>query len=512
MPKPKQFLKESKKKSKHAPSAPTTADEYLAAGVDFEEAGEKWRGGDAAKSTRFFVRAIDCYDEALKKFPHSFDLAYNKARLQYEITQYPKLLQQLPGSLLELLQTAIESSKYALKLNEQNADVLFNTAQALTSYVEALQDASNATDPLPFLEESLELFQKCLDYQELQHREFQEQSAAAFAAQETDMDDGGVSLTAGSSMDVDSGPATPSTNRDIPLDTPSSPPAQLEDDRWATIVEPVTDSSLLDTILAQLRTLSLLCTLLPVPSGQALQSIQTYASSILPKLTTYTATTSRTTESQIAHSDYLSSLTDLQYRNGLLTPSSYFSTLSTLYTHPTLQTNPEALVKAAESLITFHQNITFLSPTPTNPTPNPEIAALSWQALSTALSNLTSASKLPDVENLAAVHVLRGDVEMLRYQMGQLGFEVSRKNEGALLRNAEVFYRGGKNVARADGDGETERVEIEGRVKEGVVRGLRGESVEGLEGVGGEGERVVREAVEDGVFTWGQVEGLGVRF
>ncbi|PMD34398.1 hypothetical protein L207DRAFT_534731 [Hyaloscypha variabilis F] len=498
MPKPKQFLKESKKKSKHAPS-----------------------------STRFFVRAIDCYDEALKKFPHSFDLAYNKARLQYEITQYPKLLQQLPGSLLELLQTAIESSKYALKLNEQNADVLFNTAQALTSYVEALQDASNATDPLPFLEESLELFQKCLDYQELQHREFQEQSAAAFAAQETDMDDGGVSLTAGSSMDVDSGPATPSTNRDIPLDTPSSPPAQLEDDRWATIVEPVTDSSLLDTILAQLRTLSLLCTLLPVPSGicpsspnstpltppgQALQSIQTYASSILPKLTTYTATTSRTTESQIAHSDYLSSLTDLQYRNGLLTPSSYFSALSTLYTHPTLQTNPEALVKAAESLITFHQNITFLSPTPTNPTPNPEIAALSWQALSTALSNLTSASKLPDVENLAAVHVLRGDVEMLRYQMGQLGFEVSRKNEGALLRNAEVFYRGGKNVARADGDGEREKVEIEGRVKEGVVRGLRGESVEGLEGVGGEGERVVREAVEDGVFTWGQVEGLGVRF
>jgi hypothetical protein len=65
------------------------------AGVDFEEAGEKWRGGDAAKacapaaitcvstdpgpqSTRFFLRAIDCYDEALKKFPSSFDLAYNQ--------------------------------------------------------------------------------------------------------------------------------------------------------------------------------------------------------------------------------------------------------------------------------------------------------------------------------------------------------------------------------------------------------------------------------------------------
>jgi hypothetical protein len=88
------------------------------------------------------------------------------------------------------------------------ANLLSNTAQALTSYVEALQDASNATDPLPFLEEALELFQKCLEYQEFQHQEFREQSAAAarLVEQETDTDDGGVSLTTSSTMDVDSEP------------------------------------------------------------------------------------------------------------------------------------------------------------------------------------------------------------------------------------------------------------------------------------------------------------------
>ena len=48
------------------------------AGVDHEEAGEKWRAGDAAKSLRFFVRAIDTYDEGLQRFPEAFDLAYNK--------------------------------------------------------------------------------------------------------------------------------------------------------------------------------------------------------------------------------------------------------------------------------------------------------------------------------------------------------------------------------------------------------------------------------------------------
>jgi hypothetical protein len=86
------------------------------------------------------------------------------------------------------------------------ANFLSNTAQALTSFVEALQDASNTTDPLPLLEEALDFFQKCLEYQELQHQEFEEQSAAAAAmgAQEADTDDGGVSLTTGSTMDFDS--------------------------------------------------------------------------------------------------------------------------------------------------------------------------------------------------------------------------------------------------------------------------------------------------------------------
>lgn len=48
------------------------------AGVELEEAGEKWRAGDAAKSMRFFVRAIETYDRGLQRYPKSLDLAYNK--------------------------------------------------------------------------------------------------------------------------------------------------------------------------------------------------------------------------------------------------------------------------------------------------------------------------------------------------------------------------------------------------------------------------------------------------
>ena len=47
--------------------------------ADFEEeTGGKWRAGDAAKSGRAFLRAIDIYNNGLARYPTNFDLAYNK--------------------------------------------------------------------------------------------------------------------------------------------------------------------------------------------------------------------------------------------------------------------------------------------------------------------------------------------------------------------------------------------------------------------------------------------------
>ena len=90
MPKPKSFLKETKSKKKSAQQqAPRTADEFLAVGVEQEEAGEKWRAGDAAKSLRFFMRAIATYDEGLQKHPTAFDLAYNKYVHVFSILHFP---------------------------------------------------------------------------------------------------------------------------------------------------------------------------------------------------------------------------------------------------------------------------------------------------------------------------------------------------------------------------------------------------------------------------------------
>ncbi len=63
---------------------------YRAVGVDFEEAGEKWRAGDSAKSLRFFVRAIDVYDAVNPSTHHPFT-AHNTTSI---LEQYSAKRQQ----------------------------------------------------------------------------------------------------------------------------------------------------------------------------------------------------------------------------------------------------------------------------------------------------------------------------------------------------------------------------------------------------------------------------------
>lgn len=46
-------------------------------------------------------------------------------------------------------------------------------------------------------------------------------------------------------------------------------------------------------------------------------------------------------------------------------------------------------------------------------------ANLRWTRLTKAGEVLTQASKLPQVENLASIHIERGDVELLRLQLGK---------------------------------------------------------------------------------------------
>jgi hypothetical protein len=105
------------------------------------------------------------------------------------------------------------------------------------------------------LEEALGLFQRCLALQEYQYTESQAQAAAMPGdADVPDPEDGGASLTSN----------------------------EPQDDRWATIVEPITNNTLLDTVLAQVETLTLLCNLIPASSEPTLLTFITeYSANLL---------------------------------------------------------------------------------------------------------------------------------------------------------------------------------------------------------------------------------------
>ncbi|KAF2461708.1 hypothetical protein BDY21DRAFT_376581 [Lineolata rhizophorae] len=241
MPRPP--IPKKKKAGKPQTSAPETENDFLEAADAEELGGGKWRAGDATKALRFFRRAIDIYDAGLRKFPQSLDLAYNKARLQYELSQDPRL-SPLLGDPVSLLRETLQSHRRAMNIDQTDSNLLFNTAQVLSSLAEAITDATGKeagkVDAVPLLQESIELLSSCLTRQEL---EFSESQAAASAA----------------AAEAAAASATPESAQGGAAPPPSgAPAAALEpsgDAEWAAVITPVTATTLLDTATATLSAL-----------------------------------------------------------------------------------------------------------------------------------------------------------------------------------------------------------------------------------------------------------------
>ncbi|KAJ5577744.1 uncharacterized protein N7459_006708 [Penicillium hispanicum] len=484
MPKPKTFLKESKPKKKAAKQvyrlqhflcypgpllitktsqAPVTADDFLAAGVELEEAGEKWRAGDAVKAMRFFQRAIFNYDDGLSKHPTSFDLAYNKARVQYEITQHPKLAAQLPAPQADMLQVALQSHRDALRLDQDNPDVLFNSGQVLNSLAEAIADSKHPGDEQlmqasTYLQEAIELFQRCLVLQEMRYTEMEEQIDRM--------------ETAGSESQLQKTPQQPT-------DQPQTGNAEHADDsqeQWAAIVEPVTKNTLVDTAVAQLDTLTTLCNLLTFnPSGGGVGWVQEYSSELVQiRLPTYVEGSDRQYEAGLARARLISAMHEVLYRGGHTDVQTYQQEVGQAF-GPDLDVSadPEGLCNKAEALTSLNGALADVPPYGDDAALKLSLS-VRWQSLSTALNALTAASKLPNADNLPKIHLARGDVEMHRWRLGTApwNYAMAQQHGTVLLRNAQTYYRGAAALARRDGAPEEGR---DGSFKEAIAAAIEGQ-------------------------------------
>lgn len=393
--------------------------------------------------------------------------------------------------MVEVLQIALKSHREALNKDQDNADILFNTAQVLTSLAEAIVEgrqpsADRTQEAVRYLQEALELFQRCLAIQEMRFTEYQEQ----VDAKESSMSDQLVS------------------NQSEPLQSDTAEPPSSE--QWAVVVEPVTKNTLVDTAISQLETLSTLCGLLTYDPGTSLAWIEEYSSDLLKeKLNAYAEGTDRKHDVALARAKFISTFTEVVYRSGQIDLGAYQNELNHAFTDGLdVSTDPAGLCSQAEALVSFNSAVadTF---SPSGPEELQASLELRWKSLSSALESLTAASKLPNVDgNLPKIHIARGDIEMHRRSLGNdpWSYGPAVASAATLLKNAATYYRGGAAIAKRDGWVAEEK---EGTFKEALVKTLSGEpsQMESLL-VNSKEEltQIAEDMVEDGLITHNDLE------
>ena len=377
----------------------------------------------------------------MNPIPPNSELCPNvpRARVQYEIATHPVLAQQAQLPILRLLEAALTSHRYALQLEPDSHDTLFNTAGVLASIAEEIAKDANLPDgrALDLLEEALKLQNRCLAIQEHMFVESEEQQAAMERASQL---------------------PEPEFSNEITMQ-PQSPDAGagLSDEQWASIVEPVTRETLLDTIEAQLSTLTTVCSILSSSPGSiptsTLAWVEDYASKLLNvKAPTYLeGTTDRSQDFALVKANFLSALLEVGFRSGKLDPQTYERERHATFAVRDLNgSNSSApLFANATSLIAFNSALAETMLVDVAP-----LSLMRWNALTTAIADLTTAAKLADTpaEDLPKTHLMRGDASILQYQLSKpaAAYQAAVSNAASLLKNAEVFYRNASKLTKDD--------------------------------------------------------------
>lgn len=404
-----------------------------------------------------------------------------------EIATHPLLVPHLPQSLLDVLQQALDAHRYALNLDQDNPDTLFNTAQVLTAIAEAVAKDSDHVeqDALQPLEEALELQNRCLSIQELKLEEYLQQVSEAATSGELDVQHDQDAHTA--------------NNADSDGNEDRS--ANAMEDQWFSVVEPVTKDTLIDTILAQLGTLTTLCSVISSSDNAPTSSlawIEEYSSKLiktkLPVLV-QDADQERLQEVALARANFISELLRAGYLRKSVDADTYKRERDEAFKAPELdlERNFAALMANASSLVAYTSALA-----EDHPSQGVSHAAARWNALSAAISNMAIASKLSDPlpDDIAETHFVRGNCSLTQHQLGQppVSYNPAVANKIQLLKNADTFFR---NASKLYQDAEQKAVaQIRAVVTQAIQAGTDVAS-SALQHDQGKGTDWVRSQLED---------------
>jgi hypothetical protein len=166
--------------------------------------------------------------------------------------------------------------------------------------VDAVNEQGSAAQNLDqtslLLQEALKIFAQCLKQQEAAYSEFQKQLR-------TDENEPAVAIWDDTASQNNSSTSGDSQAKD----------GDQVQEQWASVIVPVSKSSILDTILAQLETMSTLYSLLR--SDKLIPSIVEYAQPlVVEKLPFYVTETGQDLEAAIALAGYASAEADAKFR------------------------------------------------------------------------------------------------------------------------------------------------------------------------------------------------------
>ncbi|KAL9606288.1 MAG: hypothetical protein Q9179_000563 [Wetmoreana sp. 5 TL-2023] len=285
-----------------------------------------------------------------------------------------------------------------------------------------------------------------------------------------------------------------------------------DEDTWVSIMEPVTPDSLLDTLLAQIETLTSVCGILSSEGVGDLDWIEQYHDDLLSSNVLHSGvTTDRHLEFILSRARLECALADAGFSIAKLNIDRYEQGLAEALEPLKLFPNePQALCDMADAEIVFNASIERFADRILRIAS--EVNIIRWKHLTKAIDHLTAASKLWTARNLPRIHLRRGDCEMLRRRLGAApwNYDLASKSASTLLKNAEIYFRGAGRLAKAEGAANEEE---EALTKEAVAAALAGDPSRFREKAGSEMQKVqdiLKDAVEEGVILSDDIRILGI--
>jgi hypothetical protein len=383
-----------------------------------------------------------------------------------EIASNPNLLAQLKEPSVDVFRRTLDAHRYALNLDPDNADGLFNTAESMTGLAVEIANGddgpeASSSEVFKLLQEGLELFRRCLSVQKLQYdQDLQRERLAGEQEDET------------SREEAVSAPERP----EAPVPSSEEEDDDDEEEQYATIIHPVTLDDMVDTVTTQLDTLSILCDIGSKSSSPtlpiSLEWIEEYADEAVKKLPALPEDDlEKLHEFALSSAKFTAARLEASFRVGKVAASAWKKQLDTAFTSFGLSTNgsEEPLMAYADALVSFTDTLFLVQPSE---------SAVRWTAFLETIKHLTTASNIRGISgsDLSATHLHRGDARLSMYTMGHppVSHKSAIENAESLLKNGMISYR---NASKLSQDPEEKAIAgLRSQIAEQLLQAAQGKS------------------------------------